>query len=503
MMQCVIESLGVMVISAVIDPWLILPAIVLVAFSIPLREIYLRTGRDVKRLESIVRSPIYSHISTTFDGLTTIRAFGLENQFTNQYYRYMRDSTSTLFLSMATARAIAFALDFLSLLYVASVNIFIIYSNGLEGGVVGLVLSNATLLIGLFQFAIQSSAEFETQMISVERVLEYGRLPSEPPLEFPTAKRPWMKTWPSSGTVEYRNVSLTYGKGKDAKEVLKNISFNIADGEKVGIVGRTGAGKSSMISVLFRLVEPDGTITIDEIDTKTLGLHELRGKISIIPQDPVLFSGSVRDNLDPFREYSDEVLWSCLRSADLEETVLAMDGGHGLDGTIREGGSNLSVGQRQLMCLARALLKQNRILVLDEATANVDMVTDELIQKTIKSNFSHCTVLTIAHRLNTIIDMDKVLVLDAGKVMEFDSPHVLLSKPRIEDGSGLFKDMVNQTGKEVSEMLHKIAEETFHSRLKNQPEVEKRSESDFGVGVRHRIQRSEYTLELSSGSESE
>ena len=349
-----IESLGVMVISAVVDAWLIVPAVVLVVFSIPLREVYLRTGRDVKRLESIVRSPVYSHISATFDGLTTVRAFGLEDRFINQYYSYMRDSTSTRFLSMASARGVAFALDCLSLVYIAAINIFIIFSNGLEGGMVGVVLSNATLLIGMFQFAIRSSAEFETQMISVERVLEYGRLPPEPPLEFPDAKRPWLKTWPSSGTVQFKNVSLTYDKDKNAKRVLKNISFKVAGGEKVGIVGRTGAGKSSLIAVLFRLVEPEGTIFIDDVDTKTLGLHELRGKVSIIPQDPVLFYGSVRRNLDPFGEYSDDVLWSCLRSADLHQTVQAMDGGHGLDATITEGGSNLSVGQRQLMCLARA-----------------------------------------------------------------------------------------------------------------------------------------------------
>ena len=470
-----IETLGVIVISAVVDPWLILPAFILVVFSIPLRDIYLRTGRDVKRLESVVRSPVYSHISATFDGLTTVRAFSLENKFIDQYYTYMRDSTSTRFLSMATARGVAFALDCVSLMYITAINVFILFSHGLEGGMVGVVLSNSTLLIGMFQFAIRCSAEFETQMISVERVLEYGRLPPEPPLEFPLAKRPWMKTWPSSGSVEYRNVSLTYDKDKNAKTVLKNISFKVAGGEKVGIVGRTGAGKSSLIAVLFRLVEPDGNIFIDDVDTKLLGLHELRGKVSIIPQDPVLFCGSVRRNLDPFGEYSDDVLWSCLRSADLHLVVQAMNGGKGLDATITEGGSNLSVGQRQLLCLARALLKQNRVLVLDEATANVDQETDELIQKTIKTNFADFTVLTIAHRLNTIIDMDKVLVLDAGEVMEFDAPHILLSKPgRTEAGddfgSGLFKEMVHQTGHEFSKMLHKVAEETFRLRTKNQLE---------------------------------
>lgn len=308
------------------------------------------------------------------------------------------------------------------------------------------------MLIGLFQYTVRESAEFENQMVSVERILEYGRLESEPELESKSSNDK-MHSWPKSGEIVFKDVNLIYPKC--SAPILNGINFRVNGGQKIGIVGRTGAGKSSLITVLFRLAEPQGQILIDGIDTKTLGLHELRNKISIIPQDPVLFSGTVRRNLDPFNEYQDVQLWKCLKDANLNAAIKAMDGQ--LEGLITEGGSNLSVGQRQLLCLARALLKNNKILVLDEATANVDHETDELIQTTIKSQFQHCTVLTVAHRLNTIIDMDKVIVLDAGQVIEFDAPYQLLIKQPI----GLFNNMVKQTGSQFSKLLFKIAEETY------------------------------------------
>lgn len=304
----------------------------------------------------------------------------------------------------------------------------------------------------MFQGAVRQTAEFENQMVSVERVIEYGKLEHESAL---TSDGHDPDKWPSGGELEYNHVSLLYPKTQST--VLSEINFKIGSGEKIGIVGRTGAGKSSLITVLFRLVEPVGVIRIDGLDTKTLGLHELRGKISIIPQDPVLFSGTIRRNLDPFREYDDEQLWMALEEANLKQLVTGLDGK--LDGVVMEGGSNLSVGQRQLLCLARALLKKNKILVLDEATANVDHETDELIQKTIKTKFTNCTVLTIAHRLNTIIDMDKVMVLDAGRLVEYDEPYNLLK------AEGFFYRMVQQTGKQYSKILFKLAETAHYERI--------------------------------------
>lgn len=227
--------------------------------------------------------------------------------------------------------------------------------------------------------------------------------------------------------------------------------------EKIGIVGRTGAGKSSIIQALFRLAYNEGTILIDDVDTGKLGLHDLRRKISIIPQDPVLFSGSLRFNLDPFDEKADSEMWDALEQVELKPVVSDLAGG--LDTKMMDGGSNFSVGQRQLVCLARAILRNNKVLILDEATANVDPETDNLIQNTIRTKFADCTVLTIAHRLHTVMDSDKVLVIDAGEVMEFAHPYDLLQKPQ-----GFFKQLVDQTGSGTAAALMQSAKEVRYKR---------------------------------------
>lgn len=308
----------------------------------------------------------------------------------------------------------------------------------ISGSQAGLILSSSLLLIGVFQYGIKLTADFETQMISTERVLEYGDLDQE---KDDKECNVLSDDWPEKGSIIFDQITLSYNH--NSNQVLKNISFKINPRDRIGIVGRTGAGKSSLITVLFRLVEPNaGRIIIDGIDTQNISLHQLRKNISIIPQDPTLFSGTIRSNLDPFSVYDDNQLWKSLKASNLDHIINCMP--DKLDSIITEGGSNFSVGQRQLLCLSRALLKNNRILVLDEATANVDRETDDIIQGMIRNNFTNCTTLTIAHRLNTVIDMDLILVLEAGQVIEFDSPNNLL-----QNHKGYFYSMVQQAGIEL------------------------------------------------------
>ena len=245
------------------------------------------------------------------------------------------------------------------------------------------------------------------------------------------------KDWPEEGVVKFSKFATRYREGLDL--VVKDIDCTITAGEKVGIVGRTGAGKSSLTLALFRIIESAaGHIIIDGVDIAKIGLHDLRSRLTIIPQDPVLFSGTLRMNLDPFDHHSDDALWSALEQAHLMSFVNGL--ANGLQHEIAEGGDNLSVGQRQLVCLARALLRKTRVLVLDEATAAVDLETDDLIQKTIREQFSACTVITIAHRLNTIMDNNRVMVLDKGEIKEFDGPQELLQK------KGIFYGMAKDAG---------------------------------------------------------
>ncbi|CAH1983965.1 unnamed protein product [Acanthoscelides obtectus] len=322
----------------------------------------------------------------------------------------------------------------------------------MRGGEVGLAITQAIALTGSVQWGMRQSAEVANQLMSVERILEYKNLPKEKQPEQP--KEP-PKDWPAKGEITFRNMGLSYVEGGTL--VLKNLNLTINPKEKVGIVGRTGAGKSSLISALFRLANVEGEIIIDDIDTKLLKLENLRSKISIIPQDPVLFSGTLRYNLDPFDQYSDEVLYKAIEDVELKNPANIINR---LENRVMDRGSNYSVGQRQLICLARAIIRNNRILMLDEATANVDPQTDALIQKTIRKKFRDCTVLTVAHRLNTIMDSDKVLVMDGGTMVEFDHPHQLL-----QNTQGVFYKMVAESGRAMSDQLRRVARDAFQKQL--------------------------------------
>ncbi|XP_020285395.1 probable multidrug resistance-associated protein lethal(2)03659 isoform X2 [Pseudomyrmex gracilis] len=451
--QIGLSLLGIIVVVAIANVWLLIPTVIIGIVFYYLRVFYLATSRSVKRLEGITRSPVFAHLSATLQGLPTIRAFEAEEILTKEFDRHQDLHSSAWFIFIASSRAFGFWLDIFCVLYIVLVTMsFLVLNNygrgSMDGGYVGLAITQTLGITGMFQWGMRQSAELENQMTSVERILEYSKVESEPPLESTPEKKP-KNEWPEEGKIEFKSVFLRYAPTEPP--VLKNLSFVIFPREKIGIVGRTGAGKSSLIQALFRLAEMEGAIEIDGVNTNEIGLHDLRSKISIIPQEPFLFSGTLRRNLDPFDSYTDHLLWQALEEVEMKEM--------GLESHINEGGSNLSVGQRQLVCLARAIVRNNPILVLDEATANVDPRTDELIQTTIRRKFEKCTVLTIAHRLNTVMDSDRILVMDAGSAVEFDHPHVLLQKE-----TGYLKSMVLETGKAMADALTNVARESYNSR---------------------------------------
>ncbi|KMY92502.1 uncharacterized protein Dsimw501_GD10651 [Drosophila simulans] len=455
-MQIALWLAGIVIVIANVNPLLLVPTLILSVIFYHLRNLYLKTSRDLKRVEAINRSPVYSHLAASLNGLTTIRALDAQSVLEKEFDSYQDAHSSAFFMYISTSKAFGYCMNCICVIYISIITLsFFAFPPG-NGADVGLVITQAMQLIDMVQWGVRQTAELENTMTAVERVVEYESIEPEGMLEAPDDKKP-PKSWPEQGEIVFKELSLRYTPDPKAENVLKSLSFIIQPREKVGIVGRTGAGKSSLINALFRLSYTDGSVLIDTRDTRQMGLHDLRRQISIIPQEPVLFSGTMRYNLDPFDEYSDEKLWGCLEEVKLKEVVSDLP--DGLASKISEGGTNFSVGQRQLVCLARAILRENRILVMDEATANVDPQTDGLIQATIRSKFRDCTVLTIAHRLHTIIDSDKVMVMDAGRVVEFGSPYELLTK----SDSKVFHNLVNQSGRATYEGLLSIAQKTFES----------------------------------------
>ncbi|EAA08388.5 AGAP003221-PA [Anopheles gambiae str. PEST] len=442
--QILLVMTGILTMITIVNPLLLLPllgAVLLYAIAL---KLYLRPIQDMKRLEGITRSPVFSHLSATLSGLSTIRASGVQEKIREEFDDLQNVHSAVWQLTMSSNAALGLWLDCISTAFVACVTFsFIVLHQDTYSANVGLAISQALILTGMVQYGIRQTTESIQQMTAVERVVQYTEIASETdPPKVPPGDWPW------KGQIQFHNMSLCYEQ--DAPPVLKNLELVIEPTWKVGIVGRTGAGKSSLIGALFRLARIEGRIMIDGIDTGVISLEALRSKISIIPQDPVLFSATIRYNLDPFSLYDDDMLWRAIGEVELRSAI------SGLDFMVTEGGTNFSVGQRQLICLARAILRNNKILVLDEATANVDPQTDALIQKTIREKFKHCTVLTVAHRLHTVMDSDRILVMDAGEAREFDTPHILLQQE-----GGILKDMVEATGPSESESLKRIAAETY------------------------------------------
>uniref|UniRef100_A0A665VFY5 ATP-binding cassette, sub-family C (CFTR/MRP), member 2 n=1 Tax=Echeneis naucrates TaxID=173247 RepID=A0A665VFY5_ECHNA len=421
--MCLLGVLGTLFVICLATPFFTIIIIPLALIYYFVQRFYIATSRQLRRLDSVSRSPIYSHFGETVSGLSVIRAYNHQERFLKHNEITIDENLKNVYPWIVSNRWLAIRLEFLGNLVVFFAALFAVVSrNSLNSGLVGLSISYALNVTQTLNWLVRMTSELETNIVAVERVSEYTKLENE--AKWITDTR-LPKNWPEEGRLQFEDYKVRYRPGLDL--VLHGITCDIGSTEKIGIVGRTGAGKSSLTNSLFRIVEAaEGRILLDNIDISTIGLHDLRNNLTIIPQDPVLFSGTLRMNLDPFDKFTDEDLWRVLELSHLKDYVAGLQ--EKLEHEVTEGGENLSVGQRQLLCLARALLRKSRILILDEATAAVDLETDNLIQNTISKEFSHCTVLTIAHRLHSIMDNSRIMVLDAGKIVEFDTPSNLLEK---------------------------------------------------------------------------
>ncbi|XP_068606933.1 multidrug resistance-associated protein 1-like [Brachionichthys hirsutus] len=413
---CIIVLMATPFAAAIIVPLALLYAFV--------QSFYVATSCQLRRLEAVSRSPIYTHFNETVQGASVIRAFGEQPRFIVQADERVDFNQTSYFPRFVATRWLAVNLEFIGNgVVLAAAILSVMGKNTLSPGIVGLAVSHSLQVTGILSWIVRSWTDVENNIVSVERVNEYAETAKE--ASWSIEDSPLPLTWPQRGSLEFQDYGLQYRKGLEL--ALKGITLNIHERERVGIVGRTGAGKSSLALAIFRILEAaKGKIFIDGIDIASIGLHDLRSRITIIPQDPVLFSGSLRMNLDPFDFYTDEEVWRSLELAHLKNFVANLP--DKLNHECSEGGENLSLGQRQLVCLARALLRKTKILVLDEATAAVDLETDTLIQSTIRTQFEDCTVLTIAHRLNTILDYTRVIVMDKGHITEMDSPANLIAQ---------------------------------------------------------------------------
>jgi ABC-type multidrug transport system fused ATPase/permease subunit len=428
---------------------------------------YRASAREMKRHESILRSTVYARFGEAITGTASIRAYGVQEQFR----KTIRDSINTMngayFLTFSNQRWLSVRLDLVALLLVFVTGVLVVTSRfDVSPSISGLVLSYILAIAQMLQFTVRQLAEVENNMNATERVHYYGtQLEEEAPLHL----APVPATWPERGQITFDGVAMRYRAGLPL--VLKNLSMDIAGGERIGIVGRTGAGKSSIMSALFRLTElSGGKISIDGVDIGTVGLQDLRSRLAIIPQDPTLFRGTIRSNLDPFNEHTDLELWDALRQAHLvesgsdAESPSISQGEDGicsappsrttaqaaatttatqkltLDTPVDEEGLTFSLGQRQLMALARALVRNARIIICDEATSSVDFATDQRIQETMAAGFRGKTLLCIAHRLRTIIQYDRICVMDQGSIAEMDSPLALWER------GGIFRAMCERSG---------------------------------------------------------
>ncbi|EFR00574.1 hypothetical protein MGYG_09020 [Nannizzia gypsea CBS 118893] len=427
-------SIGVIVIAALfVSIWMLIPMTVLASICLYVVNLYLDGARDIKRLNSSAKSPIFEHVGSALSGLATIRSFDRADDYMERMFRYIDKYTQTSWYILVTTQWMRFRQGALGVGFTLVIAAGVVYLPGISAAIAGFALSFALDFSSVAEETITRYTSVELAMNAAERALEYMQLDTEPATGDPAPEG-----WPLYGQIKVTNLEVGYAP--DLEAVLKDVSFLIRPCERIGIVGRTGSGKSSLTLALFRfLTARKGTIEIDGVDISRIKLHDLRSRLAIIPQDPILFSGTIRSNLDPFDEYPDSVLQQALQRIDpsrAERTSVFQD----LHSPISRGGLNLSQGEKQLLCLARAMITRPKILVLDEATSAVDMETDALMQSSIRNEFRDATLLVIAHRLSTVADFDKLLVMSDGRVVDFDSPGVLAHR------DGMFRRMLEDSG---------------------------------------------------------
>ncbi|XP_057733182.1 ABC transporter C family member 10-like [Arachis stenosperma] len=421
---------------AVVTWQVLFVSIPMIIFAIRLQRYYFATAKELMRLNGTTKSYVANHLAESVAGAVTIRAFEEEDRFFAKNLHLIDVNASPFFHTFAANEWLIQRLETVSAVVLASAALCMVVlpSGTFTSGFIGMALSYGLSLNASLVFSIQNQCNIENYIISVERLNQYMHIPSEAP-EIIEGNRP-PTNWPLEGKVEIHDLQIRYRP--DAPLVLRGITCTFEGGHKIGIVGRTGSGKSTLIGALFRLVEPaGGEIIVDGINICSIGLHDLRSRFGIIPQDPTLFNGTVRYNMDPLSQYTDQEIWEVLAKCQLREAVQEKE--EGLDSSVVEAGANWSMGQRQLFCLGRALLRRSQILVLDEATASIDNATDLILQKTIRTEFADCTVITVAHRIPTVMDCTKVLAISDGKLVEYDEPMNLMKR----EGS-LFGQLVKE-----------------------------------------------------------
>ncbi|XP_015900152.3 ABC transporter C family member 3 isoform X1 [Ziziphus jujuba] len=430
----IIQILSIIALLSQVAWQIFIICIPVIVASVWYEQYYIPSARELSRLVGVCKAPVIQHFAETISGSTTIRSFDQESRFQDTNMKLMDAYSRPKFNIAGAIEWLCFRLDMLSsITFAFSLVFFISIPKGvIDPGIAGLAVTYGLSLNMLQVWIIWNFCTMENKIISVERMFQYTSIPSEPPLVIESSRPD--HSWPSHGEVEIYNLQVRYAP--DMPLVLRGLTCIFPGGMKTGIVGRTGSGKTTLIQTLFRIVEPAaGLITIDGLNVSSIGLHDLRSRLIIIPQDPTMFEGTVRSNLDPLEEYTDEQIWVALDKCQLGDEVRKKEGK--LDSIVTENGENWSMGQRQLVCLGRVLLKKSKVLVLDEATASVDTSTDNLIQQTLRQHFYDCTVITIAHRITSILDSDIIVLLSHGLIEEYDSPSRLL-----ENKSSSFAQLV-------------------------------------------------------------